>query len=147
LRAGRWAVANLDNAAAVPPSPLAGRLLALGRKHPDRLVVCLARMEALSRKPQPQQSPKLNGTVDDGIAHECEARRLKKLFVREDQLLSCIGNERGKYYVYKPPSDAHVVACHANPSQREIEVVIHSSDFPVVAADEPIPALERELNY
>jgi hypothetical protein len=40
-RAARWALENLDNPAAVPPSPLAGRFLALGREHPDRLAVCL----------------------------------------------------------------------------------------------------------
>ena len=37
-RAVLWCIRNLDKADAVPPSPLAGRLLALGREHPDRLV-------------------------------------------------------------------------------------------------------------
>jgi hypothetical protein len=40
-RAARWALENLDNLEAVPPSPLAGRLAALGRNHPDRLALLL----------------------------------------------------------------------------------------------------------
>lgn len=46
VRAALWASRNLDNLEAVPPSPLAGRLLALGREHPDRLVVVLLKADA-----------------------------------------------------------------------------------------------------
>src|SRR4051812_10794613 len=50
IRAARWAFDNLDNPDSVAPSRLAERLLALGRKHPDRLIVCLARLDALRQK-------------------------------------------------------------------------------------------------
>lgn len=77
VRTARWAARNLDTPEAVPPSPLAGRLLALGRKQPDRLAVCLARLEALGQRPEPharradeQAASPIAGTagqlVDDG---------------------------------------------------------------------------------
>jgi hypothetical protein len=57
VRAARWALANLDYPDAVPPSPLAGRLLALGRESPDRLVLCLEalRMKAVHSEQEPQR--------------------------------------------------------------------------------------------
>jgi hypothetical protein len=50
LRAARWALRNLDSPDAVPPSALARRLVALGRKRPDRLVLCLDTLEAARQK-------------------------------------------------------------------------------------------------
>ena len=46
VRAARWALKNLETPDAVPPSALAGRLLALGREQPDKLVLCLEEMNA-----------------------------------------------------------------------------------------------------
>jgi hypothetical protein len=45
-----WAYRNLAKPDAVPPSALAARLLALGREHPDRLALCLAKLDALARE-------------------------------------------------------------------------------------------------
>jgi hypothetical protein len=48
VRAVRWAYAHLDDEGAVPPSPLAGLLLEIGRREPDRLCACLAVADAAS---------------------------------------------------------------------------------------------------
>jgi hypothetical protein len=48
VRAVRWAYAHLGDEGTVPPSPLAGLLLEMGRREPDRLVTCLALADAAS---------------------------------------------------------------------------------------------------
>ena len=75
-RAVLWCIRNLDKADAVPPSPLAGRLLALGREHPDRLVSLVIQLDGQgdgrmgndSPKPRapavPTQVPSEKGTLE-----------------------------------------------------------------------------------
>src|SRR5260221_14723874 len=63
IRAARWAIKNLDNPDAVPPTPLARRLVALGREQPESLVICLATLDASGNKPD-QQKQESNAPVE-----------------------------------------------------------------------------------
>jgi hypothetical protein len=74
IRAARWAYENLDVADAVPPSPLAARLIAFWRKRPDRLVVYMATLDEMKRKAdgrkRARRRPRLKGAVAGAIVND-----------------------------------------------------------------------------
>jgi hypothetical protein len=51
-----WAERHLGDPDAVPPSPLAGRLLALARDQPDRFLACLALRDAQGQPSAPPRA-------------------------------------------------------------------------------------------
>ena len=87
----RWAYRNLGTSDAVPPSPLAGALLTLGREYPDRFAACLAALASIDRRErmatEPDKQRSTGGSPaatdsdadDQGIA--AEPVRAKRVFV------------------------------------------------------------------
>jgi hypothetical protein len=153
-----WAWKNLGNPDAEPPSPLAGLLLAMGRSDPANFLFCLSLLEVQTLKLEveapkaEEQKPVSNDTAPnvlapkaDGFRNNGQPRRLKRVRVREDSILSSarMGNPNCQYFL-NVPNDAHIVACEADIPHRELHVVITSEKFPEVAEGEPIPEVELE---
>lgn len=147
LRDARWAYRNLDNQDAKPPSALSGRLLQLGRKHPDRFAACLARLEAqairLEKESHWAQDSSKIGTNGDILEPQSLPRRVKKITIPERKLFSYL-REKEEMWLYSPPADIHVVSCETDPSQRAITLILESVTFPEVAEGEEVPELEEE---
>ncbi len=149
VRAARWAYEHLDVADAVPPSALAARLVALGRKHPDRLAVCLARLDAMGhrtdRRNRGGNDARANGAGQTvgGILDDGQPRRLKQVTIREMDLFSPARHD-SRVCVQNPPCGAHVVGCEVDTSRRRIHFFIRSEDFEVVEEGNPIPELPSE---
>ncbi len=174
LRAARWASENLDDANAVPPTPLAGRLLAMGREHPDRLAVCLAKLSAMERAEHrrlnraivptesvskkaegPTESPRAEqpdlatkgdrngrpGSLTNWLPDDDQLRRVKQVRVSEALLFGLLRSGNAGW-ARKAPFDARVVGCIADPSRREVCLIVRSQTFPEVAHGEPVPELE-----
>jgi hypothetical protein len=124
-------------------------LRTLAHDHPDRFFACLALLdapprEAGARDQGAEAAPP--GTADgtaDAFPEAGPSRRLKDLTVREDRLLTFLGEGRG--LVHQAPPDARVVACTADTSRREVRLVLRSVTFPEVPDGEPIPALEAHF--
>ena len=99
----RWAGRHLDKPEAVPPSALAGRLVALGRQHPDRLLSLLLQLDAEGRRgearapaPEPPAPipppPPAPIQPDDGTA-----RRLKRLSLPFVYLIPFLSGQGGPW--------------------------------------------------
>ena len=145
----RWAYKNLGRPDAVPPTALAGLLVALGREHPDRLVACLVLLDSQAPKAEQRErdandaQPRGGGGAASEFPDYGPSRRLREVTVSEGRLFAYLRAGSGRW-VHTPPHDAHVVGVVANISQRTIRLVIHSEDFPVVEEGKPIPELEKE---
>jgi hypothetical protein len=148
VRDVRWAYRHLGKPDAVPPSALAGFLVALAREHPDRFITCLALADAQS--PKAERKRRTDGVPSAGSPDGCpdgQSRRLKRLTVWEAGLFEYLRGGTGAW-VYDLPADAHVVACEADTSHRALRLTIRSVTFPEVAEGEPLPGVESErANY
>ncbi len=80
VRAVRWASKYLGDLDAVPPSDLAGRLVTMGREHPDKLIHCLALVDALTSK-APIESAKDNQDDDEAAFVRANEKRQIELFL------------------------------------------------------------------
>src|SRR5260370_26750868 len=60
-----WAYRHLGDPDAMPPSPMAERLLALGREEPDRLIACLVMVTGEDQQPE-RPRPGADGTKTAG---------------------------------------------------------------------------------
>ena len=151
IRDARWAIENLDSLDAVPPTALARRLHALGHKHPDRLVVCLARLDAVRRQAdqgnREGSAAPLNGAGGKSVVHvpNVQAGRLQAVTMAEERLLSYLQAGSRQGWVLPLPYDAHVVDFEVDTSLRKIRFTIESDRFPEVAAGEPIPELREDF--
>jgi hypothetical protein len=146
-RDAEWVYRNLGNPDVEPPSEFARLLLALGRQHPDRLLACLAALDAqVPKTEQPQQSAEGARPVGPGgttgwFPEGNDSRRLKQVTVFEGLLLAFLRSGTAGW-ACDAPFDARVVGCAADASRRAIRLFIRSVTFPEVAEGEPIPDLE-----
>jgi hypothetical protein len=118
---------------------------------PGRFLACVAMMEAAGQdRPRRVKNGRCSGPQDNGAAvpsfDDEEPRRLQRVTLRESVHLACIrAGDPGSNYAYNVPSDARVVDKKVNESQRGIDFVIYSEDFPEVAEGKPIPELNKGL--
>jgi hypothetical protein len=140
-----WAYQNLDNPEAVPPSALAGRLLALGREHPDRLLACLALVSAEQKTEHSSRgAQEANAREPSAPPPEVvQPRNVKFLCVLDRHLFSLLCGEQDRW-VYDIPRDARVVAWER--SATETKILILSDTFPAVPEGESLPWVNRELD-
>jgi hypothetical protein len=126
-----WAYKNLDREDAKPPSALAGRLLTLGREHPDRFAALLLRLGELGRPENgaPRAAP--GGRP---------AGKLQAVFVPEKSLLPFVKGHRGLL-----PEDFRVVQGVASPSRRGFYFLVTSASFALLAEGEPIPEVPSKF--
>ena len=149
VKAVRWASKNLDNPHAVPPSALAGRLLALGREHPDRLVACLANLYAMEHQDEvpARASPPLPTPPDNsnGAAQALPApqgpRKLRTVFVSVADL-----SKQLWHYHTSIPSDARLVGCALDEARPGIVYTISSETFAPIPVGQPIPEMKPRFS-
>jgi hypothetical protein len=145
-----WVLRNLDNEDAVPPSPLAARLLALAKDHPDRLVCCLMQLDAQGRpdgvsvatQHQPHDGNGQGGgpTLPPGKV-EAAPGRVKRFFVPWARLVECM---RGVAEVAVKDLDdgLELVGAEADVAHRGVWLTVRSGVFPEVPAGEPVPEFD-----
>ncbi len=136
-----WAYRNLDKPDARPPSAGAKMWAQLARTQPAHFLACVLRVETAG---EPRAvGEEVNGA--GGTVGDFPSRRLKTIAVRETCLFDFLREGWPNYaYVINPPTDAHIVGCETDTSQRRIRLIISSATFPEVAEGEEIPELERE---
>jgi hypothetical protein len=152
VRDVRWAYKHLGKPDAVPPTALAGLLVALGREHPDRLVSCLATADGAAErkggqsagqaeiaKPEPQDQ--VRGPRAEG---ESLRGRIKKLRVTEFQLAAYLTGRRQPTIKNLPP-DVQIVDCEREPEGNVIVLTLRSEAFPQVPEDQKVPEFEPEF--
>jgi hypothetical protein len=135
-----WAYKNLDRPEANPPSALAGRLLTLGREHPDRLFACLALLDA--RRSQAGRGAPL--TPGRAVRAAEQPERLRKLFVGARHLVDCLTGAAAAW-VSNLPADAYLMGCEPAPGRDGIFLLFYANRFPPVALGAPVPEIEAEL--
>lgn len=147
VRDARWAYQNLGNLDAAPPSPLAGRLLDLGREQPDRLAVCLAAIDAHMGGPKPSLSdaaavfsPGARSPKEQRL-FEGKSSRLKMFDLPESALLDLVRAGDGKNGI-DTPDDVHVCGCKLLSKRRKVRLIFRSMDFPRLKKDDHIPELK-----
>jgi len=138
LRAARWAHRNLGKPEAVPPSALAGRLLALGQEHPDRLAVCLDKLEATWEL---RAAPSNTGVVQDDH-DDAWPRRVKTLTVPLKQLVLWMAGQAEPLWMASLPAAFEVAGCEVNTKRRQITLTIRSRAFEPVPEGSLAPELE-----
>jgi hypothetical protein len=140
VRDARWAYKHLGEPDAVPPSALAGLLVALGREHPERLLACLAIVEARGSKPsgpvgdKPQEGavpPAAAQPDGNGTATALKAgggpRRVKTLFIPQDHLAAHFHGNRRLPWVPDLPYGSRVVACDVDAERGGVVFIIGDS--------------------
>jgi hypothetical protein len=133
LRAIRWACRHVDRPDAVPPSPLAGYYLALGREHPDRFLACLAALD--------EKTPTEPETEDRARSTD----RLKQLFWPLRQLVFRLSHLKGAHLT-NLPRDYEIVDCRMNRTCTGVIFTIRSGTFPEVAEGALIPDFTPNWN-
>jgi hypothetical protein len=148
LRAARWAMRHLDDEGAVAPSPLAGRLLALGRERPDRLAVVADELEAQARArgDSPAQGAAPAGAGGVSLAAEAPAgaapsRRIKTITLSKWHLGQWLLRQDDPPWLHQLPDRFAVESCTVHPKTRQMTLTIRSKTFDPVPAGEPIPRI------
>src|SRR5262245_30702713 len=105
VRDARWVNDNLDNVNAKAPTPLAARLLALGRKRPDKFASCLATLEAkAARQTRRGREARYAGLRNAGRAPKC----IRALFIDTSYLMSKLQHD-GIDRISNLPDDSYIV--------------------------------------
>lgn len=141
VRAVQWAERHLGRPEAVPPSPLAGLLLAMGREHPDRLLGCLALAG----------SQGLDGQRDDAgrtirVRGRSCPRRVVRMAIPEHHFVQCLKGGRGPW-VKGLPEDMRIIEFEVDPVHREVVLTIESGTFEEVATGAEIPVKHPSFAY
>jgi hypothetical protein len=149
----------------VPPSDQAGRLLALGREHPDRLAMCLDTLEARAQDRRGVANENAPAASTEGVATSAAAsppaqetppvqeppapakgggapRRVKKLTVTGAALVSWLTGRSEPPWLHCLPHTFEIVRCFVGKANRKVTLTLCSKEFPPVAEGEPIPVLE-----
>jgi hypothetical protein len=153
VRALRWAERNLDNPAATPPSPLAAKLLGLGREQPDKFLACLALRDAREQTPAPvpgaaapdERTAKLGGD---------QPRRVKMLVIPMAHLVMQLHGDGPIPWVRNLPRDVQLWGFAVKTvgtdwrgwPERALRITLYSPSFPEVAPGAPIPELVPEFS-
>jgi hypothetical protein len=153
VRALRWASRHLDKPDAVPPNELAGRLLALGREAPDRLLALLIQLDSKGGKSEigeplpgsgPRPAPSLPVLAPQPTpptqGRGGAPQRVKKLILPAGQLSYFFSGLPGSWVVGLP-RNFEIVGWAVDSAQGRVELTIRSETFPPVAEGEPIPVL------
>jgi hypothetical protein len=147
-----WAYRNLGKPDAVPPSPLAAGLAALGRERPEQLVACLALADGLGRQGQAADpGERTDGKPGDGaVPPPPEApteppHGLQRVSVPGEDLIAYL---RGAplSWVRSVPHVFEVVGLSLENCglERRAVLTIRSPRLPPAADGEPIPELKVE---
>ncbi len=156
LLAARWAMKRLDSEGAVPPSPLAGALLRLGREHPDRLAALVDELEAMARPEKSVNQPPAQTTtappapVQAPLASTAP-RRVRKLLLNQKQLAQFWANAPVTW-VQKLPENYKVVGdieVRRSLAHAQFILLLESEKFGPVAEGAPAPELTpgTEFNW
>lgn len=128
VRAALWAFRHLDNEGAVPPSPLARRLLELGREHPDKLTAVLLKIDGAGKGRRERQAKK--APAPEG------SRRLRKLTLHS-RLFESLGLELSR--VPCLPAVVGIVGIAVSTNNGPAFLTLSSPAFPEVPEGQPIP--------
>jgi hypothetical protein len=139
VRALKWAERHLDRLEAVPPSPLAARLVALGREHPDRFVACLALADQTDAGGVSRQKPPRNPAVAD------RPGRFARFTLVSSHLVGHLTGARLLPWLRGLPHGAKVVNCACDREVDALVFTVESGSLPPVAAGAPIPDLKAAL--
>jgi hypothetical protein len=152
-----WAYRNLGHLDAVPPSPLAGLLLEMGRREPDRLFACLASLDAApgQQSPAPMRNeacapaavptPCAPAAVPTPSALDRRGPgRLRHLFIRECYLVRHLKGGIAPGFL-DLPGDVHIVDVALDGRRKGLIFLVHSQSFPLVQEGELVPELEAEF--
>jgi hypothetical protein len=150
VRDARWVYRNLDSPDAVPPSPLAGLLLTLGREHPDRLAVCLARMSSNHGAERPNAEPdKPHGKAISPaalvVAEEDSATepvRAQRVFVPAARLMQCLVGENRVRITNLEFDCVDIIAAEFDRKQNGVWLTISSGMFPPVPSGTRVPEFD-----
>jgi hypothetical protein len=135
-----WAYRNLGNPDAEPSSALAGRLLALGREHPDRFFACLMQLKPHAT---PDTAPPGEQPHNGNAAARKLPPRVRKLVVEGQYLLTRLTGD-GSAYLSGIPHGAAIVDCAPDPEGNGVVFILHSGTFPPVLEGVAIPRLKVE---
>jgi hypothetical protein len=124
VRAVRWAYAHLGDEGAVPPSFLAGLLLEVGRREPDRLVACLA-------------------VADGAVVPKGEAPRGRRLLRVSLPLSGLAPLQAGAMPSWNAqlPMQYKVVELALDQGEQQAVLTICSDKLPPVPDGQPVPLL------
>ena len=146
-RALRWAGRHMGKPDAVPPSDLAGRLAALGRDHPDRLVSLLLQLDAERRRgaadaPAPEPAAPIP-SPPPALPQPAEgtARRLKRLSLPGVYLVPIPERPRRALACPCPPA-YEIVGLAVDQARGRVVVTIRSEALQFVAEEQAIPIVE-----
>jgi hypothetical protein len=135
-RAVLWSLRHLDEADAVAPTPLAGRLLALGRERPDLIVALAIQLEQTDSRSggpmreapppvmsAPQQAPPASPPVQ--VSHAPQLRPIKKLTFPARELVGWLsGHYAQPGWLHRLPTEIEIVGCELNTSGVEPRLTI-----------------------
>lgn len=131
VRAALWAFKHLDDEDAVPPSPLARRLLELGREHPDKLLAVLLKIDGARSSPKADSAPRVSKKT------EAPSRRLRKVSLSGSRLFETLGLELSR--VPRLPPYVEIVGIAVSTRGAPTTLTLRSPMFEEVPEDQPIP--------
>jgi hypothetical protein len=155
----RWAERHLGRPDAAPPSPLAARLLALGREQPDKFLACLALRDARGRRAAPPRGPAPPADLGPPGPAGCtptpagdRPRRVRVLVMPLEYLVSSLTGGGPVPRVRNLPAAFQVAECAAGWDReaggrwrRVLRVTLASADFPEVPPGAPVPELAPDF--
>jgi hypothetical protein len=120
----RWAYRNLAKADAVPPSVMAGRLLALGRDHPDRLAALLMR---------------LGEAGPAAVAQPAVPHRVRFVTLTRAQVYEWLLYGHSRPWMSRLPDDFTVEVVTVHWKANKVTLLVRSEAFEPVPEREPVP--------